>query len=227
MPPKNKSAKAPSKTRAKATQAKASRPTKKQTPKTISKTKEPAQVRKQAAAASRPRASVPSTINQAPDQVLVVLPFGSGDSCELGLGPEQREALVPIINPYLNHSDPSRFHVVHLACGGMHTVALTKNNEIVTWGANDHGALGRNTSWGGGLRDTHSETGDDSDASSEEGELNPKECTPAAIASACFPPGTTFVQVAAGDNCSFALTDTGQVYGWGTFLVRQRLSHHL
>jgi alpha-tubulin suppressor-like RCC1 family protein len=28
-----------------------------------------------------------------------------------------------------------------------------------------------------------------------------------------------FAQVAAGDSCSFALTDTGLVFGWGTFKV--------
>jgi hypothetical protein len=34
------------------------------------------------------------------------------------------------------------------------------------------------------------------------------------------PPDTIFTQVAAADNATFALTNTGRVYGWGAFRVR-------
>jgi regulator of chromosome condensation len=34
-----------------------------------------------------------------------------------------------------------------------------------------------------------------------------------------FPEGTVFTQLAAGDSMTFALTDEGLVYGWGTFRV--------
>ncbi|EGY22307.1 regulator of chromosome condensation [Verticillium dahliae VdLs.17] len=37
------------------------------------------------------------------------------------------------------------------------------------------------------------------------------------VASRHLAADTVFVQVAAGDSCSFALTETGLVYGWGTF----------
>ena len=33
--------------------------------------------------------------------------------------------------------------VHYLACGGMHTIALTNNGEVWTWGCNDDSALGR------------------------------------------------------------------------------------
>lgn len=39
------------------------------------------------------------------------------------------------------------------------------------------------------------------------------------IPATAFPESTVFVQVAVGDNCSFALTPTGLMYGWGTFTV--------
>ncbi|KAK1764429.1 regulator of chromosome condensation 1/beta-lactamase-inhibitor protein II [Phialemonium atrogriseum] len=142
---------------------------------------------------------------------LIVRVFGNGDNSELGLGPKQTEALQPCINPYLDPNDPSNFRVVQLACGGMHTVALTLDNKLITWGVNDLNALGRDTRWDGKLRDI------DADSDDEDGELNPLESTPTEIPADHFPPGTRFVQVAAGDNCSFALTDTGLVYGWGTF----------
>ena len=35
--------------------------------------------------------------------------------------------------------------VLQVACGGMHTVALTEGNLIFSWGVNDEGALGRET----------------------------------------------------------------------------------
>lgn len=154
-------------------------------------------------------------INTAPQRVLEVFAFGNGENGELGLGPNKTEALVPKRNLFLDPRDPEKYHVVQLDCGGMHTIALTKDNKIVTWGVNDKGALGRDTAWEGGLRDA-----DASDSESEDGDLNPRESTPTDIPASAFPENTKFVQVAAGDSCSFALTDTGLVYGWGTFLVR-------
>lgn len=153
-------------------------------------------------------------INQAPNEVLAVFATGNGESGELGLGPSVTETVRPRANLYLDPGDESNFHVVQLDCGGMHTIALTDNNQIITWGVNDKGALGRDTTWGGGL-----ERDIDEDASDASGDLNPLESTPAQVSPDCFPPKTKFVQVAAGDSCSFALTDAGLVYGWGTFRV--------
>lgn len=95
----------------------------------------------------------------------------------------------------------------------MHTVALTTDHKIVTWGVNDNHALGRDTKWDKILRDVDVGNGD------EVAELNPLESTPAEVPAA-FTANTRFVQVAAGDSCSFALTDTGTVLGWDTFRVR-------
>ncbi|CAG9954063.1 unnamed protein product [Clonostachys rosea f. rosea IK726] len=150
-------------------------------------------------------------LNKAPKATLSVFAFGSGDCSELGLGMRISSATTPRFNPYLDPQDPTKFHVVHIACGGMHSVALTKDNQILTWGVNDEGALGRDTQWEGGVRDAD---GDDSD---DEEPLNPHESTPTAISGDSFPQDTKFVQVAAGDSCSFALTDRGLVYGWGAF----------
>jgi regulator of chromosome condensation len=151
-------------------------------------------------------------LNQAPTEVLAVLVFGTGDDGELGLGPAEQKASCPRLNPFLDPDSPSALQIVQLDCGGMHTIALTKDSKIVTWGVNDNGALGRKTDWDGVLRDID-------ENSEEDGELNVLEATPTPIPTHSFPPGTKFVQVAAGDSCSLALTDTGFVYGWGTFIV--------
>ncbi|KIH86371.1 regulator of chromosome condensation [Sporothrix brasiliensis 5110] len=170
--------------------------------------------------------STPGTLNSPPTVVLDVLVFGDGEAGELGLGPHVTGADSPTLNPFLSASTTTTgatpaFDTVQVACGGMHSVALTRDNLIVTWGVNDLGALGRDTSWDGGFRTISAagdgSGGDDSSDTSDDETLNPRESTPTAIPSTAFPEGTRFVQVAAGDNCSFALTDAGAVYGWGAF----------
>ena len=156
-------------------------------------------------------------INEVPKQRLHVYVFGEGSSGELGLGTAKNA--VDVKRPRLNpHLAADTVGVVQIAAGGMHVAALTHDNKILTWGVNDQGALGRDTTWEGGLKDVDANDSD-SDAGSDSG-LNPKESTPTAIPSDSFPEGTIFVELAAGDSTTFALTDDGLVYGWGTFRVR-------
>jgi alpha-tubulin suppressor-like RCC1 family protein len=63
--------------------------------------------------------------DQAPTEVRTVLVFGNGHGGELSLGPSMQEATRPRLNQLLD-----AFRVVQLACGGMHTIALTKDNRI-------------------------------------------------------------------------------------------------
>ncbi|TFB07618.1 Protein pim1 [Trichoderma ghanense] len=158
-------------------------------------------------------------INDAPTQVLDIYVFGEGTSGELGLGSKRINGKKPIDvkRPRLNENLSAKtVGVVQIACGGMHAVALTRDNKILTWGVNDQGALGRDTTWEGGLRDA--EKADDSDSEDEDDTgINPKESTPIALSEDSFAPGTKFVQVVASDSASFALTEDGRVYGWGTF----------
>ncbi|KAI8692542.1 hypothetical protein NCS56_00011200 [Fusarium sp. Ph1] len=159
---------------------------------------------------SRTAASPSTTLNQPPSQPLSVFVVGSGECGELGLGPQITETHRPRLNPFLDPNDSSsKFKVVQLSCGGMHTVALTADGKIVTWGVNDNYALGRDTDWDGVMKDV-----DTSSGSEDEAELNPYESTPTAVS---FPYEIRFTQVAAGDSCSFALTEDGRVWGWGTF----------
>lgn len=162
---------------------------------------------KATARATKPRA----IINQAPDSPLHVYVFGEGSSGELGLG-DARNA-IDVKRPRLNpHLLPEKVGVVHLACGGMHVAALTRDGKVLTWGVNDQGALGRDTKWEGGLRDMDADS-DDEDSTG----LNPLESTPGAITT--FPEGTVIVKLSAGDSHTLALTDDGKVFGWGTFRV--------
>ena len=152
-------------------------------------------------------------INHAPTTKLLVYVFGEGSAGELGLGAGRNA--IDVSRPRFNHllSDES-VGVVQLAVGGMHCAALTYDNKIYTWGVNDQGALGRDTKWEGGLRDIDDDQSDGSDTG-----INPREAVPAPIPTEYFPENTVFTEVVCGDSCTFAITDEGNVWGWGTFRV--------
>jgi regulator of chromosome condensation len=174
---------------------------------------------------AKPRSSKPKTpkivLNNAPTTRLNVLVCGDGSAGELGLGTKNA---IDVARPRLNKNlDASTVGVVSLAAGGMHAAALTFDSKVLTWGVNDHKALGRDTTWSGGLKDVDAEDDDDSDDS--ESDLNPREATPTAIPTDKFPTGTQIVQITAGNSATFALTQDGFVYGWGTFRVSFPLFH--
>jgi regulator of chromosome condensation len=168
----------------------------------------------------RPTSASPSApLDAPPTRRLDIYVFGSGENGELGLGAEKRNGKKPkdVRRPRLNDLlDAQTVGVVQIAVGGMHCVALTYDNQIITWGVNDNGALGRDTTWEAPERDISDE---DSEEDDDDSGLNPKESTPTAISAASFDTGAVFVQVAATDSASFALTEEGTVYSWGTFRV--------
>lgn len=156
------------------------------------------------------------TVNEVPTQVVEVFVCGEGEMGELGLGTGDTALGVrrPRLNPLLGSKEVG---VVAVALGGMHCLAITKENTILSWGVNDQGALGRDTKYSGGLVDADQAAQGQQD--DENNGLNPLEANPTAIPSEYFPPDAVFVGVAAGDSCSFAWTTTGIVFGWGTFRV--------
>lgn len=112
-----------------------------------------------------------------------MLVTGAGDVGQLGLGPDVLEKTRPAIVPL-------EYDLVDVCAGGMHTVCLTKEGKVLTFGCNDEGALGRPT------------TEDDSEFTAGLVEL----------------PGKA-VQISAGDSHTCALLDDGRVFAWGTFRV--------
>ncbi|QLL32663.1 hypothetical protein HG536_0D01850 [Torulaspora globosa] len=149
-------------------------------------------------------------------QPLDIFCWGSGSMCELGLGPvaKNKEVKRPRLNPFLPHD---QVKIVGFSVGGMHTLAFDEDSNIWSWGCNDVGALGRDTS-GAAEKLKHVDAGDSSD--DEDGDLNELESTPAMIASELFPPlaeGHKVAQLAATDNLSCVLFTNGDVYAWGTF----------
>lgn len=161
-----------------------------------------------AAKAQNPR----KIINHAPIHKLDVFVCGQGSSGELGLG--NGKTATDVKHPRLNHNLlPNKVGVVHIAVGGKHAAALTHDDLVYTWGSNAHGALGRDTR---GQRSANSDMEIHDDDTFD---LNTLESTPMPIPSENFPSDLVFTQLACGDSTSFALTDDGDVWGWGTFRV--------
>jgi regulator of chromosome condensation len=156
---------------------------------------------------------VPATsVAKVPGPKLNVYVFGSGSMGELGLGPQsnQRNVKRPRLNPYLL---PDEVGIVDIAVGGMHCAAIDERGRVWTWGVNDQGVLGRDTTWSPENEDTAM----DSDNEDDE-QLNPRESMPGLVEG--FPEGTVIVKIACGDSITVAATDEGRVYAWGTFRVR-------
>jgi regulator of chromosome condensation len=101
---------------------------------------------------------------------------------ELGLNPDDVDERATF------EAVPGLPPVVDLACGGMHTVALTADGRLYTWGNNDEKALGRTAS-----------------------------AATAAPGVAEGLDGVRVVQAACGDNASFVLAADGRLFGCGTF----------
>ncbi|XP_013410879.1 regulator of chromosome condensation [Lingula anatina] len=112
----------------------------------------------------------------------LVLTLGEGDVGQLGLGEDVFERK----RPGKIDLPPN---VIQIVAGGMHTVCLTEEGEVYTFGCNDDGSLGRDTS--------------------EEG----SEASPAKVTDLPY----KIVQVSAGDSHTAALTEDGKVYAWGNF----------
>ncbi|KAI0439394.1 RCC1/BLIP-II [Xylaria telfairii] len=156
--------------------------------------------------------------NPVPTTPLDIFVFGEGSSGELGLGSRKYDGKKPIDvkRPRINHNlGAEDVGVVDIACGGMHAIALTKDNRVLTWGVNDDKALGRDTTWAGGVRDADAEDSDDDD--DDDTGINPRESTPAQIDDGDLDETDIICKVIATDSASFLLTTDGFVFGWGTF----------
>ncbi|KAL4959821.1 RCC1-like domain-containing protein [Aspergillus stella-maris] len=158
---------------------------------------------------SRPNINTPSS------KILDVYVFGTNCYGELGLGDATKKTELP--RPVLNPKLPAdTVGITYLTIGGVHSAAITHDNKILTWGVNDDGALGRDTTIEANdvkMKDADEEDSDDED----EANYNLKEATPLSVESKHFPRGTVFTQLAATGSATFVLTADGLVYGWGAF----------
>ncbi|TSK22494.1 putative E3 ubiquitin-protein ligase HERC4 [Bagarius yarrelli] len=77
--------------------------------------------------------------------------------------------------------------IAQVVCGNNHSIVLTKDGQLFTWGENSNGQLGL-------------------------GKSEPSSLSPQPLKSLC---GIPLVQISAGGDHSFALSLSGAVFGWG------------
>lgn len=67
----------------------------------------------------------PNKIVELPNAIGKVFVFGTGDTGQLGLGEDMLERKKPMPLKALDDKE-----IVDVACGGMHSVAITKNGQV-------------------------------------------------------------------------------------------------
>ena len=155
--------------------------------------------------AKRPKPPSEKLITERAETEVRILVCGTGPHGELGLGIDGgTRAETPRLNHLLSSSHDKA--VVDFACGARHTIALTRDGRILTWGCNKHGALGR-------------ETRSDPEKSDSDEVVEGPGWEPEAVDTPHLGHNVTWTQVVATDDASFALTSDGRVFGWGTFTV--------
>lgn len=117
----------------------------------------------------------------------VVLSLGTGEFGQLGLG----EVTTTRKKPALVKSALEGKNIKKIIAGGVHTVCLTDDYQVYTFGCNDEGSLGRLIS-------------DDSE-----------EFEPGLVTGALD--NVKIVDISAGDSHTAALSEDGSVYLWGSF----------
>ncbi len=92
-------------------------------------------------------------------------------------------------------------HVVKVSCGASHSLALTDNGEVYSWGAyrDASGLVGFNTA--------------------EKRQMQAQRVD--------FPAGVKIVQLAAGESHSLALDSDGHVWYWGDVFIGRRMTDRL
>lgn len=123
----------------------------------------------------------------------------------MGLGSEITEKRVPFL-----HEKLTKLRVVDFDCGANHCIALTAGGEVLTWGlgTDKYGFLGREK-----MDKEETKIKEKLDEAHENVKTVPQVVNWKAVV-----PGN-ITQVVATNDASFALTENGNVYGWGTFKV--------
>ncbi|XP_044159252.1 probable E3 ubiquitin-protein ligase HERC6 isoform X2 [Bufo gargarizans] len=111
-----------------------------------------------------------------------IFTWGGGSQGQLGLGQFPQNSRIPRKISVL-----SDIRIIQISCGHFHTVALSEDCNVFSWGKNDFGQLGL-------------------------GKPMPNQAIPQVVKSL---KGVPLLQVSAGGSQSFALSMSGIVFGWG------------
>ncbi|WZN61323.1 regulator of chromosome condensation [Chloropicon roscoffensis] len=130
-----------------------------------------------------------------------VFMFGTGDCGQLGFGEDVPEL------PFPKQLKWKGLCFTKLVCGGMHTLAVSSDGGLWSWGVNDEGALGRLAKSNNDFVDAQA-----AGLASAQGAI--PENVPGRVD---LPSGSRVAQVTTGDSHCMALLSSGEVYGWGAY----------
>ncbi|XP_035304437.1 probable E3 ubiquitin-protein ligase HERC6 isoform X7 [Cricetulus griseus] len=117
-----------------------------------------------------------------------VFAWGAGSEGQLGIGEFKEINLMPMRIKTLGG-----IKIIQVSCGHYHSLALSEDGQVFSWGKNSQGQLGL-------------------------GMQSSSQASPQKVTSL---EGIPLAQVAAGGSHSFALSLTGTSYGWGSNSVGQ------
>ncbi|XP_018409054.1 PREDICTED: probable E3 ubiquitin-protein ligase HERC6 [Nanorana parkeri] len=117
-----------------------------------------------------------------------IFTWGNGLHGELGSGQMPQQCPIP-----KRITGFSEIKIIQVACGHYHTIALSEDSSVYSWGKNDVGQLGI-------------------------GYQTSNHASPQLVK---YLRGVPLVQIAAGGSQSFALSMSGMVFGWGKNNVGQ------
>ncbi|XP_043726684.1 probable E3 ubiquitin-protein ligase HERC6 isoform X1 [Cervus elaphus] len=112
-----------------------------------------------------------------------VFAWGAASEGQLGIGELKEATFIPKKIKTL-----AGIKIIQVACGHYHSLALSKDGQVFSWGQNSHGQLGL-------------------------GKKLPSQASPQRVKSL---EGIPLAQVAAGGAHSFALSLSGTAFGWGS-----------
>ncbi|XP_019320182.2 probable E3 ubiquitin-protein ligase HERC6 isoform X1 [Panthera pardus] len=112
-----------------------------------------------------------------------VFAWGAGSEGQLGIGEFKEINLIPQKIKTL-----TGIKIIQVSCGNYHSLALSEDGQVFSWGSNSHGQLGL-------------------------GKELPSQASPQRVRSL---DGIPLAQVAAGGAHSFALSLSGTSFGWGS-----------
>ncbi|XP_012579744.1 PREDICTED: probable E3 ubiquitin-protein ligase HERC6 isoform X3 [Condylura cristata] len=111
-----------------------------------------------------------------------VFAWGAGSEGQLGTGEYKEISFIPMKVKFLTD-----IKIIQVSCGHHHSLALSEDGQVFSWGNNKYGQLGLKMDL-------------------------PSQATPQRVRSLL---GIPVTQVAAGGNHSFALSLSGTSFGWG------------
>ncbi|KAJ3391653.1 hypothetical protein HDU84_005603 [Entophlyctis sp. JEL0112] len=113
---------------------------------------------------------------------------GQNDDGQLGINNSEIHGGIPCTSFFKSVVFRTPVNIIKLACGGMHSLALTSTGKILSWGASEF--LGRTTSGSDNCEPRYVEIGD---------------------------PNVEFMDISCGECFSAAIDSFGKVWTWGSF----------